>query len=46
MHVVEMLLRNLVAGNLAASCVKYWLIREHKGMLDKLCGQRTSQKLV
>ena len=44
MQVVEMLLRNLVAGNLAASCVMYWLISEHRGMLHKLCSQGTTSQ--
>ena len=34
---MEMLFRNLVAGNLAASRVRYWLIRLQRGMLG--CGQ-------
>ena len=34
MHSVDMLLMNLVAGNLLARVRKCWLIREHRGILE------------
>ncbi len=33
MHVVEMLFRNFVAGNLAANCARYWLSSAQSGIL-------------
>ena len=36
---VETLLRNLVAGNLAARRGRYWLMSEQRGMLRGTCGQ-------
>ena len=46
MQVVEMLLRNLVEGNLAASAVRYWLIREHSGILLVVKSNNISTKGV
>ena len=36
MHVVEMLRKILVEGNLAASLERCWLIKAHNGILDRV----------